>query len=129
MPVALTSRMGELERAVMDELWSVDDDGWLTVREVHERLAAQPRHRLHHGDDGDGPAVGRSPWSASSGTGGPTATGPPPPRGAMTADLMRGALEEFAERDRRGALVAFVGEASTEERAALREALAALESG
>ena len=128
MPVALTSRMGELERAVMDELWSVDDDGWLTVREVHERLARSRdiayttvmtvMDRLSKKSlvrqQRDGRAY-RYQAAAS--------------RGAMTADLMRGALEEFSERDRRGALVAFVGEASAEERAALREALAALESG
>ena len=54
------------------------------------------------------------------------------PRSAMTADLMRDALDEFAlqdRRDRRTALVAFVGEASAEERAALREALADLDDG
>ena len=39
---------------------------------------------------------------------------------------MRETLDEFAVDDRRTALVAFVGEASAEERAALREALAAL---
>ena len=48
-------------------------------------------------------------------------------RGSMTADLMREALDEFGTPDRRTALVAFVGEASAEERAALRAALAELE--
>ena len=128
MPVALTSRMGELERAVMDELWSVDDDGWLTVREVHERLARSRdiayttvmtvMDRLSKKSlvrqQRDGRAY-RYQAAAS--------------RGAMTADLRGGSLVALSERVRRGALVAFVGEASTEERAALREALAALESG
>ncbi len=50
-------------------------------------------------------------------------------RGEMTADLMREALEEFGSGDRRTALVAFVGDASAEERAALREALTRLEEG
>jgi succinyl-CoA synthetase alpha subunit len=46
----------------------------------------------------------------------------------MTAELMRDALEEFATGDPRTALVAFVGETSPEERAALRDALAALDA-
>ncbi|HVX45816.1 MAG TPA: BlaI/MecI/CopY family transcriptional regulator [Mycobacteriales bacterium] len=33
------ARLGELERAVMDVLWT--DGGWLTAREVAERLAAE----------------------------------------------------------------------------------------
>jgi predicted transcriptional regulator len=48
-------------------------------------------------------------------------------RGAMTADLMRSALTEFAEADRTNALLAFVGESTEEEREALRRALAELE--
>jgi predicted transcriptional regulator len=38
--MARTSRLGELERAVMDRLWSADPERWFTVREVHEALYA-----------------------------------------------------------------------------------------
>lgn len=50
-------------------------------------------------------------------------------RGEMAADLMRQALGSVADDagGARDALVAFVGEATEEERAALREALARLE--
>jgi predicted transcriptional regulator len=120
--------MGELERAVMDVLWSRDDsDGWLTVREVHDQLAGT-RHAAYttvmtvmdrlskKGLVSQEKAGGRAYRYRAVAS-----------RGAMTADLMRDALEEFAVGDRRQALVAFVGEASDEERAALREALEALE--
>jgi BlaI family transcriptional regulator, penicillinase repressor len=117
--------MGELERAVMDRLWSADAARWFTVREVHEALAADRdiayttvmtvMDRLAKkslvSQQRDGRAY-RYRASAS--------------RGELTAELMRETLDEFAVDDRRTALVAFVGEASDEERAALRDALAAL---
>jgi predicted transcriptional regulator len=119
--------MGDLERAVMDVLW-VDGSRWCTVREVHESLAAgrdiayttvmTVLDRLAKkglvAQERDGRAY-RYRTVAS--------------RGAMTADLMREALDEFAVDERRTALVAFVGDATAEERAALREALAGLEDG
>ncbi|GAB2753445.1 BlaI/MecI/CopY family transcriptional regulator [Nocardioides pakistanensis] len=124
--MALTSRMGELERAVMDELWSVPDGGWLTVREVHDRLASRRAvayttvmtvmDRLSKKSLVRQQRDGRAYRYAAAAS-----------RAAMTADLMRGALEEYAVDERDTALVAFVGEASAEERAALRRALAELE--
>ena len=124
--MARTSRLGELERAVMDRLWSGEPERWFTVREVHGALArdrdiayttvmtvlARMAKKGLVAQQRDGRAY-RYRAAAS--------------RGSMTADLMREALDEFGTPDRRTALVAFVGEASAEERAALRAALAELE--
>jgi predicted transcriptional regulator len=125
--MGLTSRMGDLERAVMEQLWAYDEQAWPTVREVHEALAADREiayttvmtvlDRLAKKGVVEQRREGRAYRYRASGS-----------RGEMTADLMREALAEFAEDDRRDALVAFVGESSEEERAALRAALADLES-
>lgn len=48
-------------------------------------------------------------------------------RAAMTAELMRGTLDDFSEADRSTALVAFVEDASREDLAALRQALDAID--
>lgn len=111
----------------MEQLWAAPDDVWSTVREVHEALAAQRDiayttvmtvlDRLAKKDLVTQRREGRAYLYRPSAS-----------RPAMTADLMREALDEFAEDDRQRALMAFVGEASDEERAALREALARLES-
>lgn len=127
--MAPKSRMGELERAVMETLWVPAPDGgdWWTVRDVHATLAADREiayttvltvlQRLSVkgivGQERDG----RAHRYRASGS-----------RDEMTAGLMREALDEFAAGDRRTALVAFVGEASEEERRALREALEAIEA-
>lgn len=106
----------------MDVLWSSPADTTLTVRDVHEQVAAQRdvayttvmtvMDRLARKEmvvqERDGRAY-RYRARAS--------------RGEMTASLMRGALDDIGNADRAGALVAFVGEASAEELAALREAL------
>lgn len=123
--MGLTSRMGELERAVMDRLWA-GEGTWLTVREVHESLAADREiayttvmtvmDRLSKKALVEQQKDGRAYRYRAAAS-----------RGSMTADLMRSALDEFATADRRTALVAFVGEASDEERVALREALAKLD--
>ena len=120
--------MGDLERTVMEVLWQGRPaDRWFTVREVYETLAADRdiayttvmtvMDRLSKKalvrQEKDGRAY-RYRAAAS--------------RGAMTATLMREALDEFAVGDRRPALVAFVADATAEERAAMREALARLEA-
>ena len=125
--MARTNRMGELERAVMERLWSAGEDRWFTVREVHEALAGERdiayptvmtvMDRLSKKDLVVQERDGRAYRYRAAAT-----------REAMTADLMREALDEYSLHDRRTALVAFVGETSAEERAALREALAALEA-
>ena len=122
--MGLSSRMGELERAVMEQLWSSED--WVTVRAVHEALSAERDvayttvmtvlDRLAKKELVKQRREGRAYLYQAAGS-----------RSAMTADLMREALVEFAEGERRTALMAFVGDSTAEERAALREALAELE--
>jgi predicted transcriptional regulator len=110
----------------MDVLWSADGDRWLTVREVHESLAADRdlayttvmtvlarlagkglASQLR-----DGKAY-RYQAEAS--------------RAELTAELMRETLDDFTSHDRGQALVAFVDEASADDLAALRLALSALD--
>lgn len=112
----------------MDVLWSLPGDGWMTVREVHESLAADRdiayttvmtvMDRLSKKGLVSQHKEGRAYLYRAASS-----------RGEMTADLMREALDEFAVDDRTTALVRFVGESTPEERAALREALARLEQG
>lgn len=112
----------------METLWDAGD-GWLTVREVHDTLAKDRDlayttvmtvlDRMAHKGLVAREREGRA-WKYC----------PTQSRGAMTAEVMRQALGEFAETstsDREAALVAFVGEASAADRQALRDALAALE--
>lgn len=131
--MAPKSRMGELERAVIEVLWSPAPDGgdWWTVRDVHAALSAQPGRRdsayttvmtVMQRMAGKGLVQqerdGRAHRYRAGGS-----------REELTAGLMRDALDEFATADdRRTALVAFVGEASEADRAALRAALEALEA-
>jgi predicted transcriptional regulator len=112
----------------MEQLWSMSDsaDRWFTVREVHEALTADRgaayttvmtvMDRLAKKELVKQRKEGRAYLYQAADS-----------RSSMTADLMREALVEFAEDDRRTALMAFVGESTAEERAALREALAELE--
>jgi predicted transcriptional regulator len=119
------SQLGDLERAVLEVLWASADEP-LTVREVHEALAAgrdlayttvmTVLDRMARKDLVEQQRAGRAyRYRALSS------------RSEMTAELMRDTLGEFAEEDRRAALVAFVDEASDADRRALREALAELE--
>lgn len=120
--------MGDLERAVMDQLWSAGDDTWSTVREVHEALAAE-RDLAYTTVMTVMDRLSKKRLVTQRKDGRAYLYRPVASRGEMTADLMREALDEFALDDRRTALMAFVGESSAEERAALREALARLENG
>jgi predicted transcriptional regulator len=113
----------------METLWDAGDS-WMTVREVHDVLAKDRDiayttvmtvlDRMTKKDIVERERAGRA-WRYR----------PSQSRGAMTAEVMRDALGEFAEeankQDRHAALVAFVGEASAADREALREALAELE--
>lgn len=119
------SQLGDLERAVLEVLWASADEP-LTVREVHEALAAgrdlayttvmTVLDRMARKELVEQQRAGRAyRYRALSS------------RSEMTAELMRDTLGEFAEEDRRAALVAFVDEASDADRRALREALAKLE--
>lgn len=113
----------------METLWDAGD-GWLTVREVHDQLSNDRDiayttvmtvlDRMTRKQIVEREREGRA-WKYR----------PTQSRGAMTAEVMRQALGEFAEeanqQDRQAALVAFVGEASDADRQALRDALAELE--
>lgn len=120
--------MGELEQAVLGALWDLDaahpDRSGASGREVHERLEGRDLayttvmtvlDRLVGKDvvvrEREGRAFRYAPRQS---------------RAAMTAGLMHEALE-VTGADRDQALVSFVGEASAEDLAALRRALADLD--
>jgi predicted transcriptional regulator len=123
------SNLGDLERSVMETLWDAGD-GWLTVRDVHDRLSTgrdiayttvmTVLDRMTRKQIVEREREGRA-WRYR----------PTQSRGQMTAEVMRQALGEFAEEanadDRAAALVAFVGEASDADRQALRDALTELD--
>lgn len=122
-----TSSLGDLERAVMDVLWDLGTDEVMTVREVHavllqerdvayttvmtvmDRLARKGLTVQHR--------AGRAYRYQAAAT-----------RAGLTADLMRDTLSDLGSGERGPALVAFVEDASEEEIAALRQALAALDA-
>ena len=119
-------RLGELERAVMDRLWAAPEGEARTVREVHAELAADrdiayttvmtvmdrlARKELVHQE-----RAGRAYRYRARAS-----------RASLTAELMRETLDDFSEKERSTALVAFVEDASHEDLAALRRALAALD--
>ncbi|NMN97356.1 BlaI/MecI/CopY family transcriptional regulator [Antrihabitans stalactiti] len=117
--------LGELERAVMDHLWSTSEPQ--TVRQVHEALSARRElayttvmtvlQRLAKKDlviqERDDRAHRYAPVSG---------------RDELVASLMVDALQQAdASGGRVAALVHFVGQVGADEAAALREALANLE--
>jgi predicted transcriptional regulator len=118
-----TVALGELERAVMAQLWAAP--GPLTVREVHDRLERELAYttvmtvlgRLAKKgvvrQERDGKAYRYA--AASS-------------REQLAASLMLDALGDVGE-DRAAALVAFVDQVGPEEVAALRAALGRPTSG
>ncbi|RCK70310.1 BlaI/MecI/CopY family transcriptional regulator [Desertihabitans brevis] len=115
--------LGELERAVMEQLWAADSP--LSVREVHQALGSERElayttvmtvlDRLAKKDVVSRERVGRA-WMYR-----PTST-----REAMVAEVMHSALVE-QEVDRSAALMAFVNRVSPDEMALLRDALGQVE--
>ena len=116
--------LGELERAVMDHLWSTNEPQ--TVRQVHEALSARRElayttvmtvlQRLAKKDLVSQERDDRAHrYSAVSG------------RDELVASLMVDALQQAESSNRAAALVHFVGQVGADEAAALREALANLE--
>ena len=123
--MAKVTRLGELERSVMDHLWSADEPQ--TVRQVHEVLSAQRElayttimtvlQRLakknlvvQQRDDR------AHRYAATHG------------RDELVAGLMVDALDQAADSgSREAALVHFVERVGTDEASALRRALAELE--
>ncbi len=124
--MARAGRFGELERAVLEVLWEASASEWRTVRDVHVALATTRDvayttvmtvlDRLARKGQVTQQRDGRAyRYQARAG------------RGELTAELMRETLDEFAQHDRRSALLAFVEDADADEVAALRQALADLE--
>ncbi|MFB9376574.1 BlaI/MecI/CopY family transcriptional regulator [Kineococcus gynurae] len=118
--------LGELEREVMDRLWAAGTP--LTVREVHEELAAHRKiayttvmtvlDRLAK------KSVVRQERAGRAFRYSPAAS-----REQMVAEVMMDALGDVPSDDRQAALVHFVGSVSPAELAALREALDAMAPG
>jgi predicted transcriptional regulator len=120
------ARFGDLERSVLEVLWARPEKEWSTVRDVHGVMARERdiayttvmtvMDRLARKELVERSREGRAYLYRARAT-----------RAAMTAELLRDTLDDFAEHDRRTALVAFVEEASPEDLTALKEALEALE--
>ena len=118
------ARLGELEKAVMEHLWSSDEPQ--TVRQVHEALAARRElayttvmtvlQRLAKKDLVSQQRDDRAHRYA-----------PVHGRDELVASLMVDALQQAESSGRAAALVHFVGQVGADEAAALREALAKLE--
>jgi predicted transcriptional regulator len=122
------TRLGELERAVMEHLWTNREAGGgsLTVREVHETVGTQrelayttvmtvldrlAKKRLVI-QERDGRAYRYSPISS---------------REELTAQTMRETLGDLEARDRKGAMLHFLDDASPQEIDELKAALAEIE--
>ena len=120
--MAKLTRLGELERAVMDHLWDTDEPQ--TVREVREALCSRREmayttimtvlHRLARKSLVDQIREDRAfRYAPSHG------------RDELVARLMVDALDQVADRDgRQAALVHFVERVGVDETDALRRALA-----
>lgn len=110
----------------MTQLWADDATQWRTVREVYEALSAERAiayttvmtvlHRLARKGLVEEQKDGRAYRYRATAS-----------QGDLTAELMRDALDQAPDSDRRSALVRFVDSASEDELATLREALERLE--
>ncbi len=109
----------------MDALWSAPDQP-STVREVHATLAEE-RDLAYTTVMTVMDRLARKGLVVQEKQGRAYTYRPRASRAEMTAELMHGTLEDFSDADRGQALVAFVGEASAEDVAALRRALAELD--
>ena len=117
-------RLGDLERSVMEQLWAAPDDTALTVREVHEALAADRSlayttvmtvlDRLSKKGLVTRERDGRAWRYTPAGT-----------RESLTAETMRASLDDVT--DRRAALLHFLDGATPEELDDLRAALSEVE--
>ena len=123
------NRLGDLERAVMDQVWAAADRGAaaVSVREVHEQLAGSRdlayttvmtvMGRLSDKGLLTREKAGRAFRYSAAGT-----------REELTADTMREQLVGMDTRDRRAAMLHFLADASAEEIADLKAALAEVEA-
>ena len=129
MPHKAINQLGDLERAVMDAIWSAVDAGHpsVSVREVHDAIVARRRiayttvmtvmGRLADAglltQERSGRAYRYAPASS---------------REALTAATMREQLQGMGGEDRRAALLHFLDDASADEIADLKLALAQVEA-
>jgi predicted transcriptional regulator len=129
MPNTPRNRLGELERAVMEHLWSTaasHPDG-LTVREVHDEIGVQRGlayttlmtvlDRMAKKDLVSRERDGRA-WRYT-----PAST-----REELTSESLHHTLGELAGQTRRSALLHFLDESTPEELDELKAALAELEA-
>ncbi|WP_277453070.1 BlaI/MecI/CopY family transcriptional regulator [Janibacter sp. DB-40] len=116
--------LGDLEQAIMDVLWT--DGGALTVREVLDRLTARDLayttvmtvlSRLETKGVTTRERDGRA-WRYRA-----AAT-----RESMTAQAMRGPLDDLSGEDRQAAILHFLSEASADDLDAVRVAMAEVEA-
>ncbi|MFC6704928.1 BlaI/MecI/CopY family transcriptional regulator [Flexivirga alba] len=119
------SGLGDLESAVMEQLWALPEDGWLSVREVHERLVDRDLayttvmtvlDRLAKKDLVGRERAGRA-WRYRA-----AAT-----RDQLTAEVLQSSLEPLAPDDRKAALLSFLDNASADDIDVLRAGLAEVE--
>jgi predicted transcriptional regulator len=129
MPAKAIDKLGELERAVMEQVWALSeaDEPWVSVRDVFEALSttrdlAYTTVMTVMGRLADGGLLlkersGRAHLYTAAGS-----------REELTADAMLGHLHAMAPADRRSAMLYFLGEATPEEIADLKSALAEVEA-
>lgn len=130
MKLTRRTRLGDLEREIMDRLWAIDPatpTAAMSVREIHDSISAQREiayttvmtvlDRLAKKGmvtrERDGRAWRYLPVSTSE---------------ELTADLLRDSLEHIESSDRRAAMLHFLDAASADEIDDLKSALAQLES-
>ena len=123
------TRLGELERAVMEHLWAHDQAGGgsLTVREVHETVGTQRDlayttvmtvlDRLAKKGLVTQERYGRAYRYSPVGT-----------REELTARMMHETLSDLGAPDRKGAMLYFLDDASPQEIDDLKAALAEIEA-
>ncbi len=129
MKISRRARLGDLERAIMDRLWALDETdptASLTVRDIHESISQERDiayttvmtvlDRLTKKGlvtrERDGRAWRYQPVSTSE---------------EITAQLLREGLDHIESSDRKAAMMHFLDSASPEEIDDLKAALAELE--
>ena len=129
MPHKAMNTLGDLERAVMEQVWRAAEEDRIpvSVREVHEALATSRKlayttvmtvmGRLSEAGLLTQERSGRAYRYSPAGT-----------REELTASTMLDQLHGMDTTDRRSAMLHFLGDASPEEIADLKAALAEVES-
>lgn len=124
--MAKNASLGDLEQAIMDVLWSADADLGLTVREVLDGLTGRDLayttvmtvlSRLEAKGVTTRERDGRA-WRYRPATS----------RESLTAEAMRSPLHDLSGAERQAAILHFLAEASPDDLAAVREAMAAVEA-